>query len=72
LSIYNTNRSFTVTLLIKNGGTTTFVWPNNISWEDSTAPVLSTGNKYDIITLITFDSGTTWLGVTSGSNYTIS
>ena len=72
LNIYSTNRSFTVTLLIKNGGTHTLIWPNSINWADNVAPTLSTNNKYDIITLITFDSGTTWLGLTSGANYTIS
>lgn len=72
LNIYSTNRSFTVTLLIKNGGTHTLIWPNSINWADNVAPTLSTDNKYDIITLITFDSGTTWLGLTSGANYTIS
>jgi hypothetical protein len=72
LNIYSTNRSFTVTLLIKNGGTHTLIWPNSINWADNVAPTLSADNKYDIITLITFDSGTTWLGLTSGANYTIS
>ena len=72
LDIYSTNRSATITLLIKNGGSYTIVWPNNLTWADNIAPTLSTSNKYDIITLITFDSGTTWLGLTSGANYTIS
>lgn len=72
LDIYATNRSATITLLIKNGGSYTIVWPNNLTWADNIAPTLGTSNKYDIITLITFDSGTTWLGLTSGANYTIS
>lgn len=72
LGIYNTNRSFTVTLLIKNGGNYTITWPSGVHWADSTAPTLSTSDKYDIITLITFDSGITWLGIASGSNYTLS
>lgn len=71
LGIYSSNRSFTVTLLLRNGGAYTIAWPNSVKWSGGTAPTLST-NKCDIITLITFDSGTTWLGLLSGSNYTLS
>lgn len=72
LAIYNNTRSLTLTLLLKNGGTYTISWPNNIAWSNDTAPELSSNNKYDIITLITFNSGTNWLGISSGSNYTLS
>ena len=71
LSVYTNNRSITLTLLIQNGGSYTIAWPNNVYWPDNTAPSLSTSNKYDIITLITFDSGTTWFGA-SNTKYTIS
>ena len=72
LDVYSTNRSATITLLIKNGGSYILNWPSNLNWADSIAPTLSINNKYDVITLITFDSGTTWLGLSTGSNYTLS
>lgn len=70
LSIYNTNRSTTLTLLIQNGGNYTIAWPNNVYWPNNIAPSLSVDNNYDVITLITFDSGSTWIGNAS-TNYTI-
>ena len=72
LGIYSHNRSFTVTLLIKNGGDYIISWPSGVNWGDGVAPTLSSGNKYDVITFITFNSGSSWLGLTSGSNYTLS
>ena len=72
LDVYSTNRSATITLLIKNGGSYIINWPSNLNWADSIAPTLSINDKYDVITLITFDSGTTWLGLSTGSNYTLS
>jgi hypothetical protein len=53
------------TLIIENGvGAGGFInWPNSIKWGDAGTPALSTtlGN-IDILTFITLDGGTTWLG----------
>ena len=70
LEIYGTNRSITLTLLIQDGGSYIISWPNNVYWPNNTAPSLSVDNV-DVITLITFDSGATWLG-NAATNYTIS
>lgn len=51
-------------------GSRTVTWPASVKWSGGTSPVLSTGaNALDIITLQTFDSGTTWYGVLLGSNF---
>ena len=71
LEIYNTPRSTTLSLLIQNGGDYIISWPSNVYWPKNTAPTLSSNNQCDLINLITFDSGTTWIGSVS-TNYTIS
>lgn len=39
------------------------VWPASVKWPGGTAPTISTGaNAVDIITLKTWDAGTTWYG----------
>lgn len=53
------------TLIIENGvGAGGFInWPNSIKWGDAGPPALSTtlGN-IDVLTFITLDGGTSWLG----------
>lgn len=39
------------------------VWPASVKWPGGTAPTISTGaNAVDIVTLKTWDAGTTWYG----------
>lgn len=56
------------TLIIENGvGAGGFIiWPNSIKWGNAGAPALSTtlGN-IDVLTFITLDGGTSWLGFTT-------
>lgn len=44
-------------------GGRTVSWPGSVTWLNGTAPVLHTGAAaIDIVTLISIDGGTTWLG----------
>lgn len=56
------------TLIIENGvGAGGFIiWPNSIKWGNAGPPALSTtlGN-IDVLTFITLDGGTSWLGFTT-------
>ena len=55
----------TMALQITQDGTGSrlITWAASIRWAGGTAPTLSTGaGDVDLITLITFDGGTTWLG----------
>lgn len=57
-----------LTLLLKQDGVgnRTVTWPAAVKWVNGTAPVLSTAaSKADIVTLVTFNGGTTWYGVLS-------
>ncbi len=74
----NTTFSFTniptnvlccITLVIINGGNYTVTWPNSVKWTDNSAPDLTASGK-DVITFITYDSGTTWFGTVCCSGVT--
>lgn len=57
-----------LTLLLKQGtGSNKVVWPSSIRWNNGRPPVLSylTG-RVDVITLLTYDSGTSWYGFYNG------
>lgn len=46
-------------------------WPSAIKWAGGTAPVITTtASRTDIITIITYDGGTTYAGAIVGQNYT--
>lgn len=49
------------TLVLKISGNGTVTWPGTIKWPGGAAPSL-TSNGLDVVTLITFDSGTNWIG----------
>lgn len=52
------------------GGNKTITWPNTVKWGNGTVPTLSTtATRVDIITLITYNSGTSWFGFISGLNF---
>jgi hypothetical protein len=46
-------------------------WPTpSVLWPGGTAPVLTTtGGKIDVIALVTYNGGSTWLGFVAGQNY---
>lgn len=52
------------TLVITQGvGAGVIAWPDNIRWQYGNAPVLSfTQGLVDIINLVTFDNGVSWIG----------
>lgn len=59
--------SFTLVVVQDGTGSRTITWPASVDWANATAPTLSTGaNKVDVLTFMTIDGGTTWLGFTAG------
>ncbi|MCK4500449.1 hypothetical protein KAU11_08120, partial [Candidatus Babeliales bacterium] len=57
-------QSFTVVLKQDATGGRTFAFPASIKWAGGTAPTLSSGvSEIDVLTFITTDNGTTWLGM---------
>lgn len=53
-----------------DGSLRTITWPGSVVWAGGSAPTMtSTNNKRDIITLITYDAGTTWFGVIVGQSF---
>jgi hypothetical protein len=65
------NRVYNMTLfIVQDGGTRTITWPAAVKWPGGTAPTLSTGlDKIDVINLLTYDGGTSWLGFVNGQNF---
>lgn len=65
ISISNLTSAYTSTgavfsiLLTLGSNSVTITWPNNISWNDGTAPDLTYKN---LITFIKFDSSSNWVG----------
>ena len=62
---------FCTLILIQDAtGSRTIAWPASIRWQAGSAPVLTTtANKIDMVTLVTYDSGTSWLGLIAGQNF---
>ena len=63
---------FALTLeLIQGGaGSYTVAWPGTVKWPAGTPPTLTTTvGKCDVVTLITRDGGTSWLGFVAGQNF---
>jgi hypothetical protein len=64
-------QAFAVTMEIVQGGagSYTITWPGSIKWPSNVAPVLTTTvGKIDVVTLVTRDGGTSWLGFVAGQN----
>lgn len=60
-----TAEAWAVSILLRQDGTggRTVTWTDTIGWAGGSAPVLQTaGGSVDIVTLLTVDGGTTWLG----------
>lgn len=63
---------FSLTLEIIQGGSGSYVitWPGSIKWPGAVAPTLTTTvGKADVVTLVTRDGGTSWLGFVAGQNF---
>lgn len=65
------NISTGITIIFTGDDTTRSVtWPISIKWPSNIVPTLtSTNGKQSIISLITTDNGTSWLGFVGGLNY---
>lgn len=60
-----TGRGGSFTLILTNGGSQTVNWPASVDWAGGSAPTL-TSSGVDVLTFITTDGGTTWLGFVAG------
>ena len=55
------------TLIITMGATVrTLTFPNSVKWQGGEIPDMSTASKTYILTFVTVDGGTTWLGMSGG------
>ena len=64
--------TFTLTLVCAQDatGSRLITWPGSVKWPGGSAPTLTTtGSKTDVISLLTSDGGTTWLGFPAGINF---
>jgi hypothetical protein len=53
-----------------DGTARTYTWPTTTKWAYGEAPTMtSTNAKFDLISLFTYDGGTTWFGNIVGQNY---
>jgi len=53
-----------------DGTARTYTWPTTTKWAYGEAPTMtSTNAKFDLISLFTYDGGTTWFGNILGQNY---
>jgi hypothetical protein len=52
-------------LALTNGEAFTITWPVSVDWVGGTAPTL-TASGLDLLVFVTYDGGTTWLGLVSG------
>ena len=65
-------RVYSMTLVLKQDATggKTINWPASVKWPGGSAPALTTtGDKYDIVSLMTNDGGTIWFGFVAGQNF---
>jgi hypothetical protein len=54
-------------LALTNGEAYTITWPASVDWVGGTAPTL-TASGLDLLVFVTYDGGTTWLGLVSGTD----
>lgn len=60
------------TLILRQDGTGghAVTWPASVDWPGGTAPTVSDGaSDVDVLTFVTVDNGTTWLGFTAGQDF---
>ena len=62
-----TSGSFTLILRQDGTGSRTVTWPASVDWASATAPTLTTdASAVDVLTFMTVDGGTIWLGFVAG------
>lgn len=65
----STASSISVILIQDATGGRTVTWPPGTKWPDGVAPVLETAaNAINVVTFMTYNGGTTWLGFLAGRN----
>lgn len=65
-----TNLALTLYLIQDGTGGRTVTWPGSVKWPGGVAPTLTTtAGKIDVITLMTYDGGTSYLGFVGGQNF---
>jgi hypothetical protein len=65
------NLAQTVSIFMKQDATggRTVTWPSGVKWSNGVAPTLvTTANAENVVSLTTFDSGTTWYGFPAGTD----
>lgn len=65
-------RAGAFTLVLRQDGTGghSVAWPASVDWPGGSAPSLSTSaSSVDVLTFITLDEGTTWLGMLAGAAF---
>lgn len=64
--------SFAITLILiqDSTGGRTINWPFEVKWPGGSAPTLTVGaGKIDVVTLMTYDGGASWLGFLGGQGF---
>jgi hypothetical protein len=64
--------AWSITFILRQDGTgsRTVTWPSGTDWAAATAPTLTTtASGVDVVTLLTVDGGTTWLGFLGGKAF---
>jgi hypothetical protein len=65
----NTVNSFTV-IFTADGTVRTITWPAAVKWPGGTGPTMTgTNGKKDVLSFLSPDNGTTWLGFIGGQNF---
>lgn len=69
-STANTRLTVTLKLTQDSTGSRTVTWPGSVDWGLYATPTLSTtAGKSDLISLVSDDGGTTWLGIVAGLGF---
>lgn len=71
-NIPSSGRLYSLNLILVQDatGSRTINWPVTVLWPNALEPTLTTtGGKKDVIALVTYDGGLSWLGFVAGQNY---
>ena len=71
-NIPSSGRLYSLNLILvqDSTGSRTINWPVTVLWPNNLEPTLTTtGGKIDVIALVTYDGGLSWLGFVAGQNY---
>jgi len=59
-----------LTLIVKQDSSVrSITWPGSVLWSGGTEPALDTAGQYYVLTFLTINGGTTWLGFESGGEF---